>query len=266
MLRLTAQVKLQPTPEQYDLLRSTLQQANAACNTISQVAWSERAFRRVPLHKLVYHDMRDAYGLSAQVVVRCIGKVVEAYQLDRRTARTFRPDGAIAYDSRILSWNPQARSVSIWLLGGRQTIAFSAGERALALLQTQRGESDLCLVEGAFYLYATCAVETPTPQEVDTFLGVDLGVKNVAVDSDGEAYAPPDAHVNTVRHRYRRLRAKLQAKGTKSAKRLLKKRRRKESRFARNTNHCISKRIVAKAQDSARGIALEALGGIRARA
>jgi IS605 OrfB family transposase len=39
----------------------------------------------------------------------------------------------------------------------------------------------------------------------------------------------------------------------------------KEQRFAKDTNHCISKRIVAKAQDTRRGIALEDLGGIRDR-
>jgi len=36
---------------------------------------------------------------------------------------------------------------------------------------------------------------------------------------------------------------KLQAKGTKSAKRKLKLRRRKESRFAANVSYCISKRL-----------------------
>jgi hypothetical protein len=43
--------------------------------------------------------------------------------------------------------------------------------------------------------------------------------------------------LNGIRNRYFRLRKKLQKKGTKSAKRLLKKRRRKEKRFATNVNH-----------------------------
>jgi putative transposase len=45
----------------------------------------------------------------------------------------------------------------------------------------------------------------------------------------------------------------------------LKKRRRKEARFAADINHRISKRIVAEAQRTGRGIAVEQLGGIRAR-
>ncbi|MBC7294072.1 MAG: IS200/IS605 family element transposase accessory protein TnpB, partial [Thermoleophilia bacterium] len=66
-------------------------------------------------------------------------------------------------------------------------------------------------------------------------------------------------------HRHRRLRAKLQRKGTKSAKRRLKKLAGKERRFAAHTNHTISKRIVTAVQDTGRGIALEDLSGIRDR-
>jgi IS605 OrfB family transposase len=57
----------------------------------------------------------------------------------------------------------------------------------------------------------------------------------------------------------------LQAKGTKAAKRLLKKRRRKEKRFQKHVNHCLSKEIVARAKDTKRAIALEELKGLRKR-
>jgi IS605 OrfB family transposase len=57
----------------------------------------------------------------------------------------------------------------------------------------------------------------------------------------------------------------LQAKKTSSARRLLKKRRRKETRFAADVNHRISKNIVAEAERTGRGIAVEELTGIRAR-
>ncbi|MEV0698657.1 transposase [Saccharopolyspora sp. NPDC050389] len=62
------------------------------------------------------------------------------------------------------------------------------------------------------------------------------------------------------------MRAKLQAKGTKSAKRVLKRQRRKESRKATETNHVISKRIVTEAERTGRGIGMENLAGIRDRA
>ncbi|MEP6774704.1 MAG: transposase, partial [Chloroflexota bacterium] len=69
----------------------------------------------------------------------------------------------------------------------------------------------------------------------------------------------------SIRHRNARLRAKLQSKGTKAAKRLLRKRRRKEGRFANHVNHVISKGIVREAKALGQGIALENLSGIRDR-
>src|SRR5207248_2825060 len=59
---------------------------------------------------------------------------------------------------------------------------------------------------------------------------------------------------------------KLQAKHTKSAKRLLKKRSRRESRFCRDSNHKIARRLIREAERTGRGIALEDLLGIRSRA
>jgi len=80
------------------------------------------------------------------------------------------------------------------------------------------------------------------------------------------ATGPKHSHVNQVRARYSRFRAKLQKKGTKSAKRLLRKRSGREKRFAKDVNHCLSKAIVQTAQGTSRGIALEDLTHIRERA
>ncbi len=116
---------------------------------------------------------------------------------------------------------------------------------------------------GSWYLYATCDIPEPDPIEPDGFLGVDLGIANIATTDDGTVHV--GKHLNQVRHRNRRLRRRLQAKGTKSAKRLLRKLSGREARFAADTNHRISKQIVTEAQRTCRGIALEDLGGIRER-
>lgn len=262
-MKLTAKVKLQPTNEQADSLRQTMERANAACNAISVIAWEQQTFKQFPLHSLTYHDVRSTFDLTAQMVVRCIAKVSDAYKVGRKRQRSFRPHGAIPYDARILSWKLTQQTVSIWTLSGRQTIPFVAGDRDRALLASQRGETDITLVDGSFYLFTTCDVETPEPDDVTEFLGIDLGIVNIATSSDGTIYS--GGQVNGLRRRHRRTRARLQSKGTKSAKRLLRKRRRKESRFSKDINHQISKRIVAVAKDTGRGIALEELKGIRSR-
>ncbi len=262
-MKLTATVKLLPTEAQRRLLFRTLEQANAACNAISEAAWAAKTFGRVPVHHLTYHMVRAQFDLTAQMVVRCIGKVVDAYKKDQKTKRLFKKLGAVPYDERILNWHLKRQEVSIWLLGGRQVIPFVTGEHQLALLRYQQGESDLVYRKGEFYLFTTCEVPDETEFDPAGFLGVDLGIVNIATDSDGETYSA--SHLLNVRHRYRRMRSKLQRTGTQSAKRLLRRLSGRESRFRRDVNHTISKRIVEKAQDTGRGIALEDLQGLRAR-
>ena len=262
-MKLTAQVKLQPTEEQAKSLQLTLQTANEACNYISDIAWQEQVFGQYSLHKLVYYPVRERFGLSAQMTVRCIAKVADSYKTGRSIKRTFKINGGIAYDSRILRYNLERSTVSIGTLNGRLHIPFACGERQRELLRSQQGESDLVLFRDSFYLLATCNIDDPDPVDVEGVLGVDLGIVNIAVTSDGDIFS--GNQVNNVRHRHRRLRRKLQKKGTKSAKRLLKKLSGRERRFAKDVNHVISKRIVEKAQGTKRAIAVEKLTGISHR-
>ena len=169
VMKLIAQLKLQPTPDQAEALRLTLEQANAACNRISATAWQTQTFRQFPLHRLCYADTRAAFGLSAQLTVRCIAKVADAYKLDRKRERSFSPTGSLAYDDRILSWNLPQRTISIWTIAGRQTIPFVCGGRQWQLLHTRHGESDLAYVNGQFYLLAAGDVETPLTEDLDDY-------------------------------------------------------------------------------------------------
>ncbi len=262
-VKLISQVKLQTTSEQIAALKQTMQEANCACDFISSVAWEKKTFGQYSLHHLVYKEVRKQFGLSAQVVVHCIAKVADAYKLDKRRKRKFKPQGAITYDDRILRWFVEKDQVSIWTTQGRMQIPFVCGNKQRALLKTRQGESDLVLFRNQFYLSATCDVEEPEPIQSEGVLGVDLGVINLAVDSDGHTYSGQT--INNVRYRHRRLRTKLQQKGTRSAKRLLKKLSGKESRFARDVNHTISKQVVKLAQGTHRAIAVEDLHGIRER-
>lgn len=262
-MKLTVQLKLKPTPSQADALKRTLEAANAACDYISQVAFSTQTYRQFAIHKLTYQSVRETFGLAAQLTVRCISKVADAYKLDRKTQRTFQTHGAVAYDDRILSFALTDALVSIWTLNGRQAIPFVCGERQRRLLEHQHGESDLVFGSGSWYLFATCAVETPALLEADSALGIDLGVTNIATDSDGETHS--GTAIKNVRYRHRRLRHKLQKLGTIGSRRRLRKLAGQERRFARYVNHCLAKRIVAKAECTKRAIALEELTHIRTR-
>ena len=262
-VKLIAQVKLLPSKEQAQALRETLELANAACDWISDWAWNAQTFKQYDLHKLVYHHARSHYKLSAQVIVRCIAKVADAYKLDKETQRTFKTHGAIAFDDRILSWQTGNQIVSIWTVSGRQKFPYTCGERQKRLLESRMGETDLVYRKGSFYLLAVCEVPEPTPADVDDVLGVDFGIVNLATDSDGETFS--GAKVEARRRWYADRRATLQKVGTRSAKRRLKKLSGRQRRFQADTNHCVSKRLVSKAQDTNRSLVIEELKGLRAR-
>ena len=93
-MKLITQVKLLLTHEQVHTLIQTIEQANALCNAMSEFAWENKVFGAFKLQKLSYRQMRELSGLTAQVVIRCYSKVVDAYKLDKKTKRQFRKYGA----------------------------------------------------------------------------------------------------------------------------------------------------------------------------
>ena len=138
------------------------------------------------------------------------------------------------------------------------------GKRQQELLAFQRGESDLVFVRGQWYLLVTAEIVEPEAFEPEGVLGVDLGILNLATDSDGGMFV--GSQVEKVRQWYAQRRRALQKVGTKSAKRHLRQLTGRQRRFQKDTNHQVSKQLVAKAERTRRAIALEDLSGIRQRA
>lgn len=259
-------MKLLPTDEQAAHLRATLERANEARTWIAERGHTEGRFGRAALHALTYHEARKRFGLSAQMVVRAYGSVAACFKRDRRRLPRFRRNAAFPYDSRILKIDRNAEQVSIWTLNGRELMPFVWGNRQRILLNeaTKIGESDLrSLPDGRWMLNVSVTVDVPEPYEATDWLGVDLGVVNIATDSDGCQAA--GGHLNGLRRRHRRVRQRLQAKHTRSARRRLSRRSGRERRFAADVNHRIAKELVRRAKRTGRGIALEDLSGIRDR-
>ncbi len=256
-------LKLVPTEEQHHALLETMHVFNAATNAVAAVAFAEQSANKFDLQKLVYGELRATYKLPAQLAIRCISKAAEAYKRDKRIKPSFRPEGAMIYDPRVMSFKGR-NQVSLLTLSGRVLVPFRAGAYQQARLHAIKGQADLLSRNGTFFLAVTLEVPTPEPDEPEGgTLGVDLGIVNLATDSEGATFSGEAVEKN--RQRLSSLRQRLQKRGTKSAKRHLKKLSGREARFKKNTNHVISKHLVQKAKGHRQGIAIEDLRHIRSR-
>ncbi|MDY0388734.1 MAG: RNA-guided endonuclease TnpB family protein [Methanolobus sp.] len=236
-----------------------MERFNEACNYISKIAWSTHTFGKVGIQKIVYYDVRKKYHLSAQMVVRAIGKVAESYRVDKTCQHGFEKHGTIVYDQRILSFKT-LDEVSILTLEGRERISIKYGMYRPLDMKRVKGQADIVYHNKTFYLMVVVDVPDADPIDPDGVIGVDMGIVNIAVTSDGEIFSGKKC--TKVRQRYSVLKATLQSVGTHSAKKHLKKISGRERRFKKDTNHCIAKAIVQTAKDTKRGIVIENLKGI----
>ncbi|WP_370573942.1 RNA-guided endonuclease InsQ/TnpB family protein [Methanomethylovorans sp.] len=259
---LTVKVKLYPSEKQHSMLLNTMGQFNKACNYISEVTWTNRVFGKIGIQKLVYRDVRNTFGLSAQMVVRAIGKVSESYKVDKSKKHEFDRHGAIVYDQRILTFKT-ADEISILTLDGRERMSIKYGEYCQLTSSRVRGQADLVYHNNVFYLMVV--VDVPEEDKIDPngVVGVDMGIVNIATTSDGKMYSGKKC--TEVRQRYSVIKSRLQQAGTWSAKKHLKRISGRERRFKRDINHQIAKDIVQTAKDTDRAIAIEDLTGIRSR-
>ncbi len=261
----TIALTLRPDAAQADALARLQRQFNAACTYISGVAWEAQEFNKVRLQRLTYATVRADYGLMAQHAIRAIAVVADSYKTDKERKHTFRSTAAVVLDTPRLYRIIHNRA-SITTLDGRIKVQLGIGGHQRQMLKDamKLAEADLVCDEKGRWRLKVCAhcpdAPTSAPRDV---LGVDLGIVTIASDSDGVQYS--GAKVLGLRARYAHMRRKLQKKGTSSARKLRRKRSKREHRFQADVNHVISKAIVQRAASSSRAVALEDLTHLRTR-
>jgi IS605 OrfB family transposase len=271
-MKLTLQIQLLPTESQANALKATMERFNAAADWLAGEAFRRQTANKVLLQQLYYRQLRERFGLSAQMAVRCIAQGCEAYKRDKQKRPHFRHHAAIPYDQRLMSFKGLDR-VSLLTLEGRVIVPMLMGGYQRQRFTLAKGQSDLVRrQDGLWFLLVTVDLPDGTPIPPTDFLGVDLGVANLATTSDGEHFSGDVVEACRVRYHTRRQRLQKAAaarsrwgKRPKNIRRALKRCSKRETRFRRDTNHVISKRLVAMAKDTARGLALEDLQGIRER-
>jgi putative transposase len=250
-MKLITQIKLEPEDPQQILL--VIVRFNKVCNYLSEMAFNEKLFHWLPLQRRTYYEVRQRFEITAAETQIAIRKVAYSYKkkATRNSQHVFRSLGSIPLFKHIYR-DGKVRFYSIEIpIVAKEDIE----------LPKHPKEGKLVYKNGKFIIHQSVNINCPQPYKVMAYLGCDLGVRNILVDSDGKIYS--SGQLNNLRKRHSKLRARLESKGTRSARRLLNKRRHKEARFARDVNHCISKKVVSKALTASFGIALEDLKGIQ---
>lgn len=257
-------LKLMPNEEQRALLVQTMRAFNRAANMAARAGFDAGVFSQPAIHKLAYYAIREETGLPSQLAVRAIGRAVACFQRDKRTCPEFKATSSACYDTRVMSFKGITH-VSLATVGGRVLVPMAvAGYHESQLgTSTRVGQSDLVFSGGRFSLRVTVEIDDVDPMDFTDVLGVDLGIVNIATDSDGTIHCGVDCERK--RLWFNRRRQVLQSVGSKSAKRRLRKMSGRERSFRQTVNHQVARAIVDKAASRGAAIAIEDLTGIRSR-
>ena len=260
-MKKTLKIKIITNDFQHRALLGTMNMFNQIQNEISTIAFKEKEFRKFQIHKIVYDELKIKYEeYSSQLIIRAIDCVAQSYKnkgIQRKYPTKFKKLSAVVFDERVLTFNEN--SISIWTVEGRiKHIPIVIHNQEL--FKFRKGQADLVYENKKWYLICTLDIPDTELSETKNCIGVDLGVKEIAFTSNGDSYS--NKEIELKRRKYSNHRTRLQKRGTRSAKRRIKTIGRKESRFRKDVNHQISKKLVEKAKGTSCALVLEELKGI----
>ncbi len=290
---ITAKLKLVTTPEQLQALRQTQLAYRDALNAVSRYAFEQGKTSNVTrLHKGMYADLRMHYHLPSQLACSVERQVAATYKglwtkllknkEHRRTKITKKRfkglDQPPKYSSPTVQYTYERdytfqrdSRVSLGTLNGRISIPYQGYDEHMALIRqgTSIGDAKLWYDKPrkSFYLLVSLEIDMPEPthEHLREVVGVDVGIRYLAVTSTstGKATFHPGKRVRHTANHYARLRKRLQKKGTRGAKRRLKRIEQRERRLKLQANHIIAKQIIEQHPHAL--IGLEQLTDIRER-
>ena len=257
----------------------TMEQYRLACNYVSEYLFNNNfPLNKNEVQKVIYNTIREKFNLKSQMTISCIRSVIARYKTvktqmarrpykyqDQNTGEWYREVRDLNWLHKPISFNrPQvdlqrnrdwsyltSGQLSINTLDGRVKVdPICRGFNQYLDGTWKFGLAKLLKSSGKWYLHisATKEVADFNKQTVKHVVGLDRGLRFLATsyDEQGKTAFFDGQAIMRKRAKYQKLRATLQAKGTKSAKRRLKKLSGRENRWISDVNHCLSKTLVQK--------------------
>ncbi len=271
---ITAKLRLHTDAGQFAALRATQLAYRDALNHVSAHAFEDgKTSSAARLQKATYAEIRARYGLPAQMacnVPRQVGATyaglwtkAKAHAARVKAGRTKKPfkglDKPPTYSAPTVTYNEgrdygfkRDGRVSVMALQGRVVLPYSGYDKHTALIRdgARIGAAKLWYdkPKKRFYLMVSLAVDRsdPTPTNLSSIVGVDVGQRYLAVTSDtqGKTAFHRGKEVRQKANHLARVKKRLQQKGTRGATRRLVAIGQRERRQQAATNHTIARRIV----------------------
>ena len=226
----------------------TGRQFREACQMVLDYGFSAHTFNKNKLNRATYEDVRRRIStLSSALVQTARDTASEALKQTKLRKEIRRKSLTIRYDRRTFKFYPDSHTISLATVHGR--LAFPIANSPL--IEKYRGEYTNAQVsidvkQRRMFVMVQVEVDKEVENKAEIkdvkVLGIDRGIKNIAVLSNNKFFN--SAHLKDVKGRYRYNRKKLQHSGTRAARRKLKELGGRERRFVLDTNHVISKQIV----------------------
>ena len=257
----------------------TMEQYRLACNYVSEYLFNNNfPLNKNEVQKVIYNTIREKFNLKSQMTISCIRSVIARYKTvktqmarrpykyqDQNTGEWYREVRDLTWLHKPISFNrPQvdlqrnrdwsylsSGQLSINTLDGRVKVdPICRGFNQYLDGTWKFGLAKLLKSSGKWYLHisATKEVTDFDKQAVKHVVGIDRGLRFLVTsyDEQGKTAFFDGQAIMRKRAKYQKLRAILQTKGTKSAKRRLKKLSGRENRWISDVNHCLSKTLVQK--------------------
>jgi len=266
----TIRLRLLPTPEQAAALAATARQFTDAFNLVCRHGWQAGEKNGVTLHHATYRQSKEAASelvsdLHIQARVKATEAIKSALTRQRQGRRVSCPRARACpprYNLHTYRLDWTAGVVNLSTTEGRQRLPFAVPAYAVRYAGCPTATADLIQRQGHWSLHVVVSVPAPEVQPTAAVVGVDLGVTRAAVSSDNRFHG--ERRWRELEARDCRLRRALQSKGTKSAKRHLKRLSGRTARRRRDHDHVVSRRIVDGVPEGAT-IVVENLTAIRSR-
>ncbi len=230
-------------------------------NYVCDWSFENRSYNKMVVHHNTYYKCRSLIPrLPATLVESAKDVACEAMKrLDLRIKPRRKKKAAIRYSVRGAKAYLDSGFLSIASNDGRIHAPFHLPENFNKYRDGEVRGGVLWYNKTKDCFFFGIMVYLPKPEMVreGDVLGVDRGLKYAAVTSKNQFFI--SNHIRNIKGKYAHLRAQLQAKGTRSAKRKLRRISGRERRFIACQNHSIAKQIVNSCQ---RAIAIEDLSGI----